>query len=74
LAFRGISGSHDGANLARYFVGLCERVGIITATECKVFCFVLVFWIHRKLWTSYRELQPTIQVIMTRLVRVLRGL
>ena len=32
IAFRGISGAHSGDNIGRYFVGLCERVGIISAS------------------------------------------
>lgn len=36
IAFRGISGPHSGINLGRYFVGLCERAGIITSKGTKV--------------------------------------
>ncbi len=36
IAFRAVLGAHDGSNLGRYFIGLCERAGIITKTECKV--------------------------------------
>ena len=36
IAFRAISGSHDGANLGRYFLGLCERTGIINNSDSKV--------------------------------------
>ena len=36
IAFRAISGTHDGANLGRYFVGLCERAGIIDNHDSKV--------------------------------------
>lgn len=38
IAFRGLSGSHTGDNIARYFVGLCERVGIITPSSSKLLC------------------------------------
>ena len=31
IVFREISGAHSGDNIGRYFVGLCERVGIISA-------------------------------------------
>ena len=36
VAFTGISGAHTGKNLGRYFVGLCERVGIIQGSSSKV--------------------------------------
>ena len=36
IAFRTVFGPHDGSNLGRYFIGLCERAGIITKTDCKV--------------------------------------
>jgi len=36
VAFKGLSGEHSGGNLGRYFVGLCERVGIITQNQSKV--------------------------------------
>ena len=36
IAFRGVSGAHDGANLGRYFIGLCECIGIIAAASSKV--------------------------------------
>ncbi|KIK91933.1 hypothetical protein PAXRUDRAFT_38561, partial [Paxillus rubicundulus Ve08.2h10] len=29
IAFKGIAGAHTGQNLGRYFVGLCEHVGIV---------------------------------------------
>ena len=29
IAFCSVAGSHDGYNLARYIVGLCEHVGIV---------------------------------------------
>ena len=31
-----ISGEHSGGNLRRYFVGLCDRVGIMSKNESKV--------------------------------------
>ena len=34
--FKGLSGDHGGGNLGRYFVGLCEHVGIITEKGSKV--------------------------------------
>ncbi|KIK78605.1 hypothetical protein PAXRUDRAFT_163528 [Paxillus rubicundulus Ve08.2h10] len=45
IAFRGISGPHSGHNLGRYFVGLCEHAGIITAGSSKVcvVCLILKF-------------------------------
>jgi hypothetical protein len=36
VAFQGISGTHDGDNLGRYFWGLCERVGICSQNRTKV--------------------------------------
>jgi hypothetical protein len=36
VGFRGISGEHSGANLGRYFLGVCERVGIVNAQRSKV--------------------------------------
>ena len=36
IAFCTVFGPHDGSNLSRYFIGLCERAGIITKTESKV--------------------------------------
>jgi hypothetical protein len=39
VGFRGISGEHSGANLGRYFLGVCERVGIVNAQRSKVNTF-----------------------------------
>jgi hypothetical protein len=39
VGFRGISGEHSGANLGRYFLGVCERVGIVNAQRTKVNTF-----------------------------------
>jgi hypothetical protein len=36
IGFHGVSGEHSGENLGRYFVGVCERVGIIDAKKSKV--------------------------------------
>jgi hypothetical protein len=36
VGFRGISGEHSGVNLGRYFLGVCERVGIVNAQRSKV--------------------------------------
>lgn len=36
VGFKGISGEHSGWNLGRYFVGLCDRVGISNSSESKV--------------------------------------
>jgi hypothetical protein len=35
IAFKGLSGEHSGENLGRYFVGICERVGIIDTSGSK---------------------------------------
>jgi len=59
VAFKGLSGEHSGGNLGRYFVGLCERVGIITQSRSKVcrhlplsnlcslsvYCYLLLFFL-----------------------------
>lgn len=36
VAFQGISGSHSGDNLGRYFMGLCDRVGVCSQNTSKV--------------------------------------
>jgi hypothetical protein len=36
VGFQPISGEHSGDNLGRYFVGLCDRVGIMSKIESKV--------------------------------------
>lgn len=36
VAFQGILGGHDGNNLGRYFMGLCDRVGICSQEKTKV--------------------------------------
>lgn len=36
VGFQPISGEHSGGNLGRYFVGLCDRVGIMSKNESKV--------------------------------------
>ena len=36
VGFQVISGSHSGLNLGRYFVGLCDRVGITMPEKSKV--------------------------------------
>ena len=36
IAFRSISGAHDGHNLGRYFIGLCQHAGIIDHKDSKV--------------------------------------
>jgi hypothetical protein len=36
VGFQAISGEHSGWNLGRYFVGLCDRVGICSTGESKV--------------------------------------
>jgi hypothetical protein len=38
VGFQSISGGHDGNNLGRYFMGLCDRVGICGQNESKVCC------------------------------------
>jgi len=36
IGFQPISGEHSGDNLGRYFVGLCDPVGIMSKNESKV--------------------------------------
>ena len=36
VGFQPISGEHSGDNLGRYFVGLCDHVGIMSKNESKV--------------------------------------
>ncbi len=36
VGFQGVLGSHDGGNLGRYTMLLCERVGIVGGLEPKV--------------------------------------
>jgi hypothetical protein len=36
VGFRLIRGTHEGSNLGRYFVGLCDRVGITSRSHSKV--------------------------------------
>ena len=36
IGFRAISGDHSGKNLGRYFVGVCDRIGIINMERSKV--------------------------------------
>lgn len=40
VGFRLIHGDHSGRNLGRYFVGLCDRAGIMSRSHSKV-CFSL---------------------------------
>ena len=41
VGFRSISGDHSGWNLGRYFVGLCDRVGICDKDRSKVSHLIL---------------------------------
>lgn len=36
VGFQGVSGDHSGRNLGRYFIGLCDRVGICSKNGTKV--------------------------------------
>lgn len=36
IAFQAISGAHTGDNIGRYFMGLCDRVGVISWAQSKV--------------------------------------
>ena len=36
IGFRSISGDHSGQNLGRYFVGVCDWIGIMGKNQSKV--------------------------------------
>ena len=36
ISFRSVSGDHSGKNLGRYFVGVCDRIGIMNTKRSKV--------------------------------------
>ena len=36
IGFRTVSGDHSGKNLGRYFVGICDRIGIMNTDRSKV--------------------------------------
>ena len=36
IGFRSVSGDHSGKNLGRYFVGVCDRIGIMNTKRSKV--------------------------------------
>jgi hypothetical protein len=36
ISFKGVSGKHSGANLGRYFIGLCDCMGICNKERLKV--------------------------------------
>ena len=36
IGFRPVSGDHSGENIARYFVGVCDRIGIMNGEKSKV--------------------------------------
>jgi hypothetical protein len=36
VGFQPVSGDHSGENLGKYFVGLCDRVGIMSTLDSKV--------------------------------------
>jgi hypothetical protein len=36
VGFRSVSGDHSGKNLGRYFVGVCDRIGIMNMKRSKV--------------------------------------
>jgi hypothetical protein len=41
IIFHGISGDHSGGTLRRYFLGMCERVGIVDKEMSKVRCMLI---------------------------------
>lgn len=41
VGFQPVSGEHSGWNLGRYFVGLCDRVGIFNKDGSKLFTITL---------------------------------
>ncbi|KAF8223754.1 hypothetical protein L208DRAFT_1062870, partial [Tricholoma matsutake] len=36
VGFQPISGEHSGGDLGRYFIGLCDRMGIMSQNESKL--------------------------------------
>ena len=36
IGFQSVSGDHSGKNLGRYFVGVCDRIGIMNTKRSKV--------------------------------------
>jgi hypothetical protein len=36
IGFRPVSGDHSGENIGRYFVGVCDRIGIMNGERSKV--------------------------------------
>ena len=43
ITFHSLSGPHTGENIARYFIKLCEQVGIVSAVSMKVRLIVILF-------------------------------
>ncbi|KAF5382025.1 hypothetical protein D9615_004467 [Tricholomella constricta] len=41
VGFRSIYGNHSGANMGRYFMGLCDRIGITSRTHSKLHTLTL---------------------------------
>lgn len=47
VGFRLIRGTHAGGNLGRYFVGLCDRLGITSRSHSKVFLCLIPIELHQ---------------------------
>jgi hypothetical protein len=71
IGFRGLSGEHSGKNLGQYFVGVCERVGIVNVQRSKV--PLLTYYLDRYLIiASYSQSRSTTHQITQQHVRQLR--
>jgi len=57
VGFQPTLGEHSGENLGRYFVGLCDRVGIMSPKESKVPTIVDFFIITDNTITIVTQLQ-----------------
>ena len=54
VGFQLVSGEHSGENLGRYFVGLCDCVGIMSLNKSKVCVGKLVILLIKSLITTHR--------------------
>ncbi|KIJ99738.1 hypothetical protein K443DRAFT_8215 [Laccaria amethystina LaAM-08-1] len=41
IGFRSVSGDHSGKNLGQYFVGVCDRIGIMNTQRSKLHTLIL---------------------------------
>ena len=73
IGFRPISGDHSGENLGHYFMGVCDRIGIMDTHQSKV-CWTFFFAtiIHISINDSCSLLPSTTHQITQRYVRLLK--